>query len=146
MMVARYEVPGTLTNKFRPVGNGMIGSRRTFFDLGSECIVSSAAHTVPPGRFAFLGVFQAINCLATIIQSRLGQKPSKPVQQIDSTPSYRFANFRGRGQPARRSFRFAGFKLQWLAKSGRRGRARLMQPLQSRSVEAIDRSKIGQRG
>jgi hypothetical protein len=28
---------------------------------------------------------------------------------------------RGREQPARRSFRFAGFKLQWLAKSGRRG-------------------------
>ena len=98
MMVARYEVPGTITNKFRPVGNGMIGSRRTFFDLGSECIVSTAAHTVPTGRVAFLDAFQAINCLATIIQSLPGQKPSRPVHQIDSTPTYRPANFRGRGR------------------------------------------------
>ena len=58
----------------------------------------SLTHTVPTGRFAFLGVFQAINCLASIIQSlrnnarafRGKSKPSTPAYIFDSTPQNPF--------------------------------------------------------
>jgi hypothetical protein len=43
-------------------------------------------HTVPYGTGPLCGVFQAINCLATIIPSLRDNKPSTPAHIFDSTP------------------------------------------------------------
>ncbi len=57
----------------------------------------SPTHTVPLGRFAFLGVFQAINCLATIIQSLRDNSRAFPGKSKPSTPVHIFeATSRGR--------------------------------------------------
>jgi hypothetical protein len=52
----------------RPVGHVTIGSgrRATIRTINQP---RGKDQTVPTGRVAFLGTFQAINCLATIIQS-----------------------------------------------------------------------------
>jgi hypothetical protein len=97
----------------------MIGASWTFLDLGSECTVSSAAHTVSTGRVAFLDTSQAINCLATIIQSLRDKMDLTSGRKIDASPNLRPTHFRGRGR--------------------RRGRGRLMQscnrePSQSRPI------------
>src|SRR5260221_1664059 len=51
---------------------------RTFFDHGRRiCGVAQLTSSLRDGP-PFLGVFQAINCLATIIQSPSGQSPMRP--------------------------------------------------------------------
>jgi hypothetical protein len=54
-------------NEVRPVGYGVIVSSRLARYLDDT--VTCANHTVPTGRVALLRIFQAINCLATIIAS-----------------------------------------------------------------------------
>jgi len=54
--------------RIRPVGNGVIGSEGTSCDLGDEH-ATRPTQTVPYGTGRSSTAFQAINCLATIIQS-----------------------------------------------------------------------------
>jgi hypothetical protein len=67
-MVARYEVPGSMKNQARPVGNGMIGAQGRSVTLSGER-ASRPTQTVPYGTGRFLNAFQAMNCLATITWS-----------------------------------------------------------------------------
>jgi hypothetical protein len=60
---------GCVTNEARPVGYGMIGNSRLVKCCGSGNTFTWTNHTVPTGRVALLHLFQAINCLATIILS-----------------------------------------------------------------------------
>ena len=61
----------------------MIRASWTLFDLDCECIVCNASHTVPTGRLAFSDTFQAINCLATFIQSLRDQNRRGLSTKID---------------------------------------------------------------
>jgi hypothetical protein len=76
-------------NGIRPVGDGvkitsLIGvafSRAVHLGVTNTRCSNGKAwgathHTVPPGRVAFLHVFQAVNCLATIIWSLRDNKPN----------------------------------------------------------------------
>jgi hypothetical protein len=69
MMVARQFIAWyPCKNGNRPVGHGMIGSDRRADDQDDESTVGKD-QTVPYGTDSRLNLFQAINCLATIIQS-----------------------------------------------------------------------------
>ena len=60
---------GCIRNEARPVGYGMIGNGQVLHDLRLAGTLAHPDHTVPTGRGIALWAFQAINCLATIIQS-----------------------------------------------------------------------------
>jgi hypothetical protein len=62
----------------RPVGYGVTRDSRLVKYPGSDDTVSCTNHTVPTGRVAGLRVFQAINCLATIILSLRDNVPGPP--------------------------------------------------------------------
>jgi hypothetical protein len=67
-MVARHEMPGRGAPR-KPVPEGRFdGSPGRSSTLGVNT-TGSAAQTVPTGRTLFLDPSQAINCLATFIQS-----------------------------------------------------------------------------
>ena len=87
MIVARYEVHDSSKKKFRPVGNGMIGSARAFCDLGRGIDRVAQLTPYPTGRFLFVDTFQAVNCLATINSpsgTTSGDSPRDKVRQLPS--------------------------------------------------------------
>ena len=68
MMVARQFIAWYPRKKGnRPVGHGMIGSDRRVTTRAID--QRGRDQTVPYGTVSRLNLFQAINCLATIIQS-----------------------------------------------------------------------------
>jgi len=132
--------------------------------------------TVPYGTDRSLTALQAINCLATIIQSLRDGKPSRPVLQIDSSPNYRPVEPSDEQELISTdlsrllsAFLIASHKIEFKAhcfadkpqtflmisrprtKKHLRRLGRLMGrcdsgSFQSRSFATIDRSKIGQHG
>jgi hypothetical protein len=65
MKVARHVVPGKSAKRFRPVGNGMILSKRLIWNRaldelssdcrgGAECRATTNNHTVPYGTDLFI--------------------------------------------------------------------------------------------
>jgi hypothetical protein len=69
MMVARQFIAWyPCENGNRPVGHGMTGSDRRATIRNDES-TAGKDQTVPYGTDSRLNLFQAINCLATIIQS-----------------------------------------------------------------------------
>ena len=65
MIVAR-QFTAWYENGNRPVGYGMIGSVRRANDQGDKS-TKGKDQTVPYGTASQLNLFQAVNCLATII-------------------------------------------------------------------------------
>jgi hypothetical protein len=76
-------------NQVRPVGYGVVVSSRLARYLDDT--VTCANHTVPAGRVALLRLFQAINCLATIIAS-LRDNPRIASDQLNVLHSPALAN------------------------------------------------------
>ena len=66
-------------NKARPVGYGLIGNSEVFHDPRLAGGLARCNHTVPPGRAVTLRGFQAINYLATLIQSLRDNTPAQPI-------------------------------------------------------------------
>jgi hypothetical protein len=86
MMVARQFIAWSVAHN-EPVRRERYDSvDRTFFDHGRRiCGVAQLTPSLRDGS-SFLGVFQAINCLATIIQSLRDKVRCVPsVQQISQT-------------------------------------------------------------
>jgi hypothetical protein len=69
---------GCVTNGARPVGYGVIGNSPLVKHSSSGKASTCTDHTVPTGRVGLLRVFQAMNCLATIVPSLRDNLPWLP--------------------------------------------------------------------
>jgi len=77
MMVARQFIAWYASqDRIRPVGNGLILRRPGLPPPKAKGRIQPTDHTVPYGTVPFSNVSQAVNCLATIIQSLRDKKPN----------------------------------------------------------------------
>ena len=76
-------------NKARPVGYGLIDNSEISHEPGLPGCLARLNHTVPPGRAVTLWPFQAINCLATLVQSLRDKSNNRrsPIHNLSSVPA-----------------------------------------------------------
>src|SRR5258708_19786226 len=85
MIVARQFIAWDASkNATRPVGTARVGLHDIFTAQGRQRSLSTQSHRSLRDGSNF-HLFQAMNCLATIIQSLRDNKPSVPVPLFDST-------------------------------------------------------------